>query len=436
MLKIIRVLFIVLIGCCFICGCATTLTQVGKEDKEPSMKINLPDRYFHDENTVPNDIKMICAAIINKSRHRGETPFVCFDPNGTHKIQEEGFNYEGFDVILTDITGFEAKKTATNTVHGTLEGVLHFQDFVGRRASTYFAATYNKTPQGISITKSGAVGIPPVFPRLEAYFVPAEAINKCAKEDLRGFWNTYLFALENAIDMRPTDEDRQAHQAFEEMSFFKKAKASMKIEKSEFVLMIFCLDRISGDADLELIISETEHSADKSLVEPGYIDEHGWWITMATGKFAADSWWNTNFYAHVFYNPDPEDESKRLLVGLFSNQKDYSPKENLPAGQMQEQKTTSDEDSKSIAKEDAPSTQTQEGPIGSGKVFLNPLLKEDAKQIQARLGELGYYDMKIDGMFGEKSRSALKKFREDNGLGDKALWDIETQKALFSGSGL
>lgn len=436
MSKIIKSFFIILIGCCFFCGCATTLTQVGKEDKEPSMKINLPDRYFPDENTVPNDIKMVCAAIINNLRHRGKTPFVRFDPNGTHTIQEKGFKYEGFDVILTDITGFEAKKTAANNVHGTLEGVLHFQDFVGRRASTYFAATYNKTPQGISITKSGAVGIPPVFPRLEAYFVPAEAINKCKKEDLRGFWNTYLFALENAIDMQPTDEDRQAHQAFEEMSFLKKARASMKMEKSEFVLMIFCLDRISGDADLELIISETKHSVDKSLVEPGYINEHGWWITIATGKFAADSWWNTNFYAHVFYNPDPKDESRKLLVGLFSNQKDYSPKENLPAGQMQKQETTSDEDPKLIVKEDAPSTQIQKGPIGSGKVFLNPLLKKDARQIQARLAELGYYEMNMDGTFGEKSRSALKNFREENGLGENALWDIETQKALFSGSGL
>lgn len=436
MLKIIKLLFIILIGCCFICGCATTLTQVGKEDKEPSMKINLPDRYFPDNNTVPNDIKMICAAIINKLRHRGKTPFVCFDPNGKHKIQEKDFKYEGFDVILTDITGFEAEKIATNKVQGVLEGVLHFEDFVGRRASTYFAATYIKTPEGISITKSGDVGIPPVFPRVEAYFVPAEAINKYEKEDLRGFWNTYLFALENAIDMQPTNEDRQAHQAFEEMSFWKKAKASMKIEKSEFVLMIFCLDRISRDADLELIISETKHSVDKSLVEPGYINEHGWWITIATGKFAADSWWNTNFYAHVFYNPDPKDESKKLLVGLFSNQKDYSPKENLPASQMQKQQTTSDEDSESIAKEDAPSTQIQKGPIASGKVFLNPLLKKDAKQIQSRLAELGYYEMKVDGMFGEGSRSSLKKFREDNGLGKNALWDIETQKALFSGSGL
>ena len=436
MLKITKLVFLIFISCCVFCGCVTTLTQVGKEDREPSMKINLPDRYFPDKDTVPIDVKLICAAMINKLRHRAETPFVHFDPNGTHKIQEKGFEYEGFDVILTDITGFEAEKTATNTVHGTLEGVLHFQDFVGRRASTYFAATYTKTPEGISIAKSGAAAIPPVFPRLEAYFVPAEAINTCKKEDLRGFWNTYLFALENAIDMQPTDEDRQAHRAFEEMSFLKKAKASMKIEKREFVLMIFCLDRISGDADLELIISETEHSVDKNLVVPGYINEHGWWITMATGKFAADSWWNTNFYAHVFYNPDPNDKSKRLLVGLFSNQKDYSPKEDLQADQMQKQKPTSDEHAQSTAKEATPSTQIQKGPIASGKVFLNPLLKKDARQIQARLDELGYYEMKVDGIFGEKSRSALKKFREDNGLGNNALWDIETQKALFSGSGV
>ena len=75
-------------------------------------------------------------------------------------------------------------------------------------------------------------------------------------------------------------------------------------------------------------------------------------------------------------------------------------------------------------------------PIESGSTFLDPRQKSDAKIIQTRLADLGYYNKKIDGDFGAGSKKALKKFRKDNGLGDNSTWDLKTQKILFKNSGL
>ena len=79
---------------------------------------------------------------------------------------------------------------------------------------------------------------------------------------------------------------------------------------------------------------------------------------------------------------------------------------------------------------------TEEGPVASGSVFLNPFLKLDARIIQKRLADLGYYDLKIDGIFGKNSQKAIQKFKKNNGLRDNATWDIQTQKLLFKGSDL
>jgi peptidoglycan hydrolase-like protein with peptidoglycan-binding domain len=72
--------------------------------------------------------------------------------------------------------------------------------------------------------------------------------------------------------------------------------------------------------------------------------------------------------------------------------------------------------------------------VASGTVFLNPSLKSDAKIIQKRLADLGYYNMEVDGLFGKGSQRAVQSFKKDNGLGDNATWDIRTQKTLFKGT--
>ena len=58
-------------------------------------------------------------------------------------------------------------------------------------------------------------------------------------------------------------------------------------------------------------------------------------------------------------------------------------------------------------------------------------MPEDARVIQTRLAELGFYDLPIDGIWGKGSRTALMAFKEKNSLGSSDTWDTETQSLLL-----
>lgn len=420
MLKIFRLIIMIFVCCFFVSGCVSTGSQPSEKSMEPAMEISIPDRFFVNNESTPIDIKMVCAAILNKLRDRGETEFVRFDPAAGQKVQEELFTYEGFEVTLIDITGFEVKNVGQNQAQGILEGVFHFEDFVGRRASTYFAAKYLKTPDGIIINKAGITNISPLFPRVEAYFIPVEAFNNSQNNTFRGYWEMYAFALKNSLDMNPSQEEIQAYQAYQNLSTWKKATAKKKTKKMKLAVMIFCFDRLSNGARFEVT------STEKNLGAPGYIDENGWQIAVVTGEFVPDLWGAT-FDIDTYYTPEGRNE--KLLIGKFSNQKDYMPKQKDPAPQQTRIKNDYKQTTPSI-------DDTEEGPVASGSVFLNPFLKLDARIIQKRLADLGYYDLKIDGIFGKNSQKAIQKFKKNNGLRDNATWDIQTQKLLFKGSDL
>ena len=57
---------------------------------------------------------------------------------------------------------------------------------------------------------------------------------------------------------------------------------------------------------------------------------------------------------------------------------------------------------------------------------------DDAKLVQSRLKELGYYTGKVDGKFGSGSVSALKEFQETNGLEADGVAGESTYNVLFS----
>ena len=61
---------------------------------------------------------------------------------------------------------------------------------------------------------------------------------------------------------------------------------------------------------------------------------------------------------------------------------------------------------------------------------------EDAKTVQARLKELGYFRNRVDGKFGALSEAALKKFQEANGLEPDGVAGKGTYQVLFSDSAL
>jgi peptidoglycan hydrolase-like protein with peptidoglycan-binding domain len=53
-------------------------------------------------------------------------------------------------------------------------------------------------------------------------------------------------------------------------------------------------------------------------------------------------------------------------------------------------------------------------------------------EIQTRLIQLGYFGGPADGVWGPKSRSALKSFKSANGLSSDEAWDITASNRLFS----
>jgi peptidoglycan hydrolase-like protein with peptidoglycan-binding domain len=65
-------------------------------------------------------------------------------------------------------------------------------------------------------------------------------------------------------------------------------------------------------------------------------------------------------------------------------------------------------------------------------VLLDPSVSDNAKTIQRRLAELGFYKMAVDGAWGRGSRAALRAYKGKNGLKEDEQWDKGTQISLFS----
>ena len=59
---------------------------------------------------------------------------------------------------------------------------------------------------------------------------------------------------------------------------------------------------------------------------------------------------------------------------------------------------------------------------------------DDIKEIQKRLASLGYFAGPVIGVWGPRSRDALRVFKEVNSLPTNMRWDAETEAVLFSGN--
>lgn len=55
---------------------------------------------------------------------------------------------------------------------------------------------------------------------------------------------------------------------------------------------------------------------------------------------------------------------------------------------------------------------------------------QNIKIVQQRLLNLGYYNYKVDGIFGSRTRSAVKRFQKDKGLIADGIVGAKTEKAL------
>jgi len=66
---------------------------------------------------------------------------------------------------------------------------------------------------------------------------------------------------------------------------------------------------------------------------------------------------------------------------------------------------------------------------------VNPS-KDEVRQAQQRLRDLGLYNGAIDGVLGQETKQALEKFQSSNGLSMTATLDQPTMDRLFGSTGI
>lgn len=254
------------------------------------------------ESQTPADIKLVSAALIDRLRGDAmSVENVTFDPAGRHAVGETGFDYAGFVVEDVGITGYETVLVQPGVVKATLEGIMLFKDFLNRRTGVSFAAEYVVADGGITIAKSVASGIPPDYPKVETYFV-AEKPFMAARDGLKSFVDYYLFAIGNAEPMTYSGDTD-------------KIGANQK-----YLIMTFCKDRLFDESSLEMKVTNKRFVTGKKLAEPVYLNDSGWRILIAGGKFKPGSM-SSKFYVFVTYKQDADSSEPAVVVGEFHNVK-------------------------------------------------------------------------------------------------------------------
>lgn len=72
--------------------------------------------------------------------------------------------------------------------------------------------------------------------------------------------------------------------------------------------------------------------------------------------------------------------------------------------------------------------------------YIVPLVRGDrgplVSALQSRLKELGYYTIRVDGIFGSGTQRAVRNFQARNGLSVTGIADVTTQNVLYSSSAI
>lgn len=406
-------IILVMIAVLVLTGCKVQqhIQQSRSQFDQAPFEVHPPEYDIVSEGEVSGDIRLVVAAIIEKMRKK-TNPFqnVHFEKTGKHIIEEPDFDFQGFAVQSIVIQDHQVTELDKNAYRCRLDGYISFIDSVNRKTVNFFRTEYRMTQDGININKSATFTVNPYFPSTQAFIIEKDHLVH-ALDSAQGFPEFYSQVVTNAHKMIPTQEEIRQRKEIEEMSFFERLRNAPRIERQDNVMVIFVMDRITPDAEIDVVVSRRLHDR-RSVVTPRYLDYDGWQVAAFGGSFAID---RDVFYTKVYYKPSPgvfPEGMDQVLVGLYTSEKNY---EKLP------EKTP-------------PSLPAQEGPLAQGKKVLNPAENAEAILIQTRLAELGYYDMAIDGLWGPGSRGALEQFQRSSGL-EASGWNLQTQRSLFEGTG-
>ncbi len=419
----IIILFIFLTASLAMTGCKVQqhFQQTRSAYETAPFEINPPRVEPVMDEDIPGDIRMVTAAIVQKLRQDpAGIPRVSFDPSGVHYTPETSFKYQGFAVTDISINEHWARDTGRDSFTCRLGGIILFADQLGRRAMLDYAADYELFRDKIIIRESTVRPVPPFFPNTRAFIIEGSQLKEIV-DQRPDFAEFYAGVVLRAHTMTPTTEERRQHQELQEMSFFQRVRQAPSSERQDNFMVIFVMDRLTPDAELNVMVTKNLHDSN-SLARPVYRDFDGWRVAIFGGNFAID---RDGFFARVYYKPArgvlPQGKDQ-VMVGLFTSEKNYDVPEAPAPGKVQ-------------TATQAPSITPAEGPLASGSRVLDLAGRDDAALVQTRLAELGFYNMKVDGLWGPGSRGALQNFQSASGLQPSGEMDMITQFKLFTGTG-
>ncbi len=402
------------------CKVQQHIQETRTQYETPPFEMPVPEFEVVSEDEVPGDVRLVTAAILEKMRHEKQSlETVRFARDGKHVLSEPDFAFEGFNLDSVIIEEYQAQELSDEDYLCRLKGYLTFVDPLNRQTVNYYTAEYRMTSAGITIDKSAAFTVSPVFPETKAFILKEEHL-EMAVRSAESFIELYAEVAAMAQSMTPTREEIRQKREQEEMSFFERLRSGTSTESKDQVMVIFVMNRLTPDAALEVVVSDTLHGR-SSAVSPSFLDFNGWQVAAFGGDFAID---HDVFYTKVYYRPAPgvlPEGEEEVLVGLFTNEKNYEDPDVV-------QKTAHPEPETRVK----PQT---EGPLAAGRVMLSTSSNDEAEVIQTRLAELGFYNMAIDGLWGPGSRKALQNYQESAGLDPHGEWNMQTQMKLFSGTG-
>ena len=419
------IIFFLLLWAMSGCKAVQHVQQTRAVSEEPPFEVQVPHIEEIEDSDLPGDIRMVTAAIVQKMRmETSGIPGVSFDPSGFHYTPDGTFNYDGFAVSRFTLIDHWANDTGRNSFACWIEGGLLFVDQLGRTAMVEMVADYELFQDRIIINRSMVRPVPPLFPNAMAFIIEEHKLKRIV-DQRPDFPRLFLEVTSNAHNMTPSPDERRLRDELQEMSFFQRMRHTPPQERQDNYMVIFLMDRMMPDAELEVVVNRSLHGRN-SEAKVNHFDFNGWRVAIFGGHFAID---RDDFYARVYYKPGPgvlPDDLDQVLVGLFSTEKNYDLPDRPSTVQIQ---PTTQIEAKPVVHTPA------EGPLASGQMFLNPADHDDARIIQTRLAELGFYNSAIDGLWGPGSRGALQSFQRSVNFPVNGEWTMQSQMRLFSGTG-
>jgi len=383
---------VLLVAIIFCAGCVSVTQNIKSSLTSDGTVLVTPERTPLE---LPGHAELAIAGLLQKIRHEHPTAAE-FEGGGSHDVQES-FSYAGFDVGNVDIAKNILVKETSEAALINLGGFLHFEDETARRTTVGFEIHYQvfkKADRPPVIVHSYTSNVTPAYPLVGAYFVPAESFS--GNDTIPGSFEDYLrFARKHAIDM---GTDRK--------------QAVAGAGKQSLIILVFCFDRLPREAVLDVTVENNK-------VKPVEMDFDGWRILAVGGKGRLFSHADA-FFIDVHY------QKKRLAIFNREHIARFSSLKQNPKNSW----------TQALQKSHRMQEQTAKKSIEKGGRHLNVANHDDAVIVQTRLQELGYYKMKVDGLFGKGSKAALKAWSRDRLNRESDVLTLEAQKALFKETGL